>query len=175
VKRLVLLTLLGLLITAPAASAGDERPPPGTPIMRIAIHSIHLYAKVVEGDPPGNEDGYYPVHYRSTNWPSEGGTVAISAHHLTHALPGAAGGPFLHIDQLRRKDAIYLTMLPPYGTGTTIYRETGQKIVWCGGNKWTCPPLLRYFVRLSQDKLILTSCIGDGSWARIVWAFKSRR
>ncbi len=168
--KIYLLAILGLLLAAPAAGASDGTPKYGTVVMRIKIPYIGVNIPVVEGNSPNNEDGPYPTHYRSTNWPNEGQTVAISAHHLTHALPGANGGPFLNVDRLKKGSAIYLTMRRPFGIGTFRYRVVWQKEVFCGVNSWNCLAALRYFINMQQSKLILTTCIGNGSWRRIVWA-----
>jgi LPXTG-site transpeptidase (sortase) family protein len=169
------LAMLGLLLAAPAAAgSNDGRPPAGTPIMRIVIPSIHLNMKVVEGADDGTEDGYYPTHYRSTNWPGEGETVAISAHHFTHALPGAAGGPFLRLNELRAGDVIYLHVLTKFGDQSVRYRVTGQREFYCGPS-WAdaryCTRALQGFTKLRQPKLILTTCIGDGHTRRFLYAF----
>lgn len=177
-RKFILVLGLWLLLTSSAYAAGDGRPVAGTAVMRIDIPHIHLDMKVVEGGTDGSEDGYYPTHYRTTDWAGEGETVAISAHHLTHALNGAAGGPFLRINQLRPGDAVYLSRLAAYGGGTYRYRVTGQRQVYCGPTRddaLYCTKAIRYFTNLQQDKLILTTCIGDGHWRRIVYAFLSRQ
>jgi LPXTG-site transpeptidase (sortase) family protein len=176
--KLILITGLVMVLASPASGAGDGRPSSGTTVMRIGIPSIHLNMKVVEGGADGSEDGYYPTHYRTTDWAGEGEAVAVSAHHLTHALRGTAGGPFLRIDELHDGDAVYLTRLAKFGGGTFRYRVTGQRQVYCGPEKADalyCTKAVRYFTNLRQDKLILTTCIGDGHWRRIVYAFPSRK
>jgi sortase (surface protein transpeptidase) len=175
-KRIVTLALLGLLLAAPAAGAGDGKPPQGTPVMQIRFNAggVHVNMKVNEGDPPGNEDGYFPTHYRSTNWPIWGQTVVISAHHYTHdsAMSPGVGGPFRFANQLKRHDKISLTMLPPFGTGTTVYSVTGQKPVPCGKDKINCPAVTKYWGDMSLNRLILTTCIDDGSTRRLIYAYE---
>jgi len=172
--RRIILFSVAMLVVAQAAGAAGGRPPSGTFIMRITIPQIGVNTRVQEGDPTANEDGYYPVHYRSTNWPGEGGTVAISAHHFTHKLPGAAGGPFLHIDELvRTKALITVQVLSRYGGRAEKYKVSGQKVFHCSDVR-TCPEARKGFSKLGQDKLILTTCIGDGSQRRFLYAFRVR-
>ena len=172
--RRIILAVATALVAVQAAGAAGGRPPSGTFIMRITIPQIGVNTLVQEGDPKANEDGYYPIHYRSTDWPGEGETVAISAHHFTHALPGAAGGPFLRINELKKGALITLQVLPRFGGGTEVYRVSGQKEFYCGSAALTCPTALKGFTKLQQDKLILTTCIGDGHERRFLYAFRVR-
>lgn len=166
--------LLGLLLAAPVAHASDGRPPAGTIIGRINIPRLHLGVPIVEGPKKAvSEDGIFPTHYRSTDWSCEGETVAISAHHYTHhsRWETSGGGPFRNIDRLHAGDVIYVTM----GGCTTRYRVTGQRWYSCRGDNLACPAALSGFTKLSQDKLILTTCIGDGSDRRMLYAFPSKK
>lgn len=165
--------LLGLLLAAaPAAHASDGRPTAGTVIGRIVIPRIHLSMPVVEGQNDVSEDGIYPTHYRSTDWTCEGETVAISAHHFTHhsGWETGSGGPFRYIDELRPGDVIKLTM----GGCSTRYRVTGQRWFKCGSDPFGCPAAAAGFTHVEQDKLILTTCIGNGSERRFLYAFPIR-
>jgi sortase (surface protein transpeptidase) len=171
--RRIALVAVTALLAAQAAGAAGGRPPSGTFVMRISIPSIGVNTLVQEGDPKANEDGKYPVHYRSTDWPGEGETVAVSAHHFTHALPGAAGGPFLRINELRTGALIRVQVLSRFGGGTEVYRVSGQREFRCS-DAWTCPEARSGFTKLQQDKLILTTCIGDGSKRRFLYAYRVR-
>jgi sortase (surface protein transpeptidase) len=171
--RQIILLAIASLAVAQAAGAAGGRPPSGTFVMRIVIPQIGINTLVQEGDPKANEDGKYPVHYRSTDWPGEGETVAISAHHFTHALPGASGGPFLRINELRAGAFIRLQVLPKFGGGTEIYRVSGQREFRCS-DALTCPQARTGFTKLQQDKLILTTCIGNGSERRFLYAYRVR-
>jgi len=173
--RRIILLVIAALVVAQAAGAAGGRPPSGTYVMRISIKDAGVNTLVQEGDPKADEDGYYPVHYRSTDWPGEGETVAISAHHFTHALPGAAGGPFLRINELRPGALIVLQLLPMFGGEKEVYRVSGQKEFDCGKETIKCPAARKGFSKLQQDKLILTTCIGDGSKRRFVYAFKVKQ
>jgi len=171
-RKLILAAVcLALLLAVPAVAANDGRPPPGTTIGRIIVPKLHINMKWLEGEPPANEDGFYPTHYRTTNWPGEGETVGISAHHYTHPLRPGGGGPFRHIDLLRQGDIIILTKLSRFGGGDYRYRVTGQRTIYCGWDKWNCPAIGKGFTNLMQPKLILTTCIGDGSWRRLLYAY----
>jgi sortase (surface protein transpeptidase) len=172
--RRIILLAVAALVAAQAAGAAGGRPPSGTFIMRISIPQIGVNTLVQEGDPKTNEDGFYPVHYRKTVWPGDGETVGISAHHFTHKLPGAAGGPFLRVNELHKGALIKLQVLPKYGGETEVYRVSGQKEFSCGNETITCPAARKGFSKLQQDKLILTTCIGNGSKRRFVYAFRVR-
>jgi LPXTG-site transpeptidase (sortase) family protein len=115
--------------------------------------------------------GRYPVHYRGTALPGDGQTIVISGHHYTHRLRrDAAGGVFLHLDELRRGNSVYLT----YGGSTYRYIVTSNRTVNCGrdyaGFKY-CRRALNLMAKFYQNKVYLTTCIGDGYQRRIVTAF----
>jgi sortase A len=77
----------------------------GDPIGRIAIPKIGADFVVVQGtDTASLRKG--PGHYPETTFPGLGGTVAIAGHRTTYLAP------FRRVDELRRGDAIVLTM--PY-------------------------------------------------------------
>jgi sortase A len=78
----------------------------GDPIGRIAILRIGADFVFVQGtDSASLRKG--PGHYPSTTFPGLPGTVAIAGHRTTYLAP------FRHVDELKRGDAIVLTM--PYG------------------------------------------------------------
>jgi sortase A len=77
----------------------------GDPIGRIHIPRIGASFVVVQGtDTASLRKG--PGHYPETTFPGLSGTVAIAGHRTTYLAP------FRRVDQLRRGDAIVLTM--PY-------------------------------------------------------------
>lgn len=77
----------------------------GDPIGRIDIPRIGANFVVVQGtDTASLRKG--PGHYPETAFPGLGETVAIAGHRTTYLAP------FRHVDELRRGDAIVLTM--PY-------------------------------------------------------------
>jgi sortase (surface protein transpeptidase) len=169
-----------LTVASPGSARNDDwRPSPGTPIFILSIPVQHLKMVVVEGEPPNNEDGYQPTHYRTTVWPGDGETVGISAHHFTHhsALAPVDGGPFRHIDWLRPGDQLYLTMLPKYGGKTYVYHYTGQKPVYCGPSgwdAWNCPNISKAFAHIHRNHVVLTTCIGDAHQRRAVYFYPGR-
>lgn len=77
----------------------------GDPIGRIDIPKIGADFVVVQGtDTASLRKG--PGHYPETAFPGLGETVAVAGHRTTYLAP------FRHVDQLKRGDAIVLTM--PY-------------------------------------------------------------
>jgi len=90
----------------------------GHAIGKIRIPKIGARYAVVQGtDTDSLRKG--PGHYPDTNFPGEGGTVAIAGHRTTY------GAPFNEIDKLKHGDEIALEM--PYGT--FIYSVDRTKIV----------------------------------------------
>jgi hypothetical protein len=162
------------------SSAHFAHPQPGEQMGEIEIPSIGLKLPLVEST-NSIEPGDYPTHYKWSALPGRNNgvvaTIAIDGHHLTHALPGAAGGPFLHIDELRPGAAIYVKVFAKFGGATQLYRESGQRVFQCGDTLWdidNCPNAAAGFTGLQQPKLILTTCIGNGNERRFVYAFPSR-
>jgi sortase A len=95
----------------------------GDAIGRIAIPRMGLHIVVVEGTSTGDL-ARGPGHYDAksghrTDFPGEGGVVAIAGHRTTFLAP------FRHLDTLRRGDRIELRM--PYGT--FVYRVIGHRTV----------------------------------------------
>ncbi|MBS1869875.1 MAG: class E sortase [Actinobacteria bacterium] len=87
----------------------------GDPLGRIAIPSIGADFVVVQGtDAASLRKG--PGHYPATTFPGLPGTVAIAGHRTTYLAP------FHDVDELKRGDAIVLTM--PYGRFTYAVERT---------------------------------------------------
>ena len=169
---IIVVACLGQL-TASAVSC--PRPLPRQIMGKVIIPKIHVDVSVKEGTADDAAvPGPYPVHYRRTALPGEGGTVVISGHHFTHPLPGARGGVFLHLDQLRRGDSIYLTLRRRFGKGNYRYVVTSNRTVDCGytvaGFKY-CKRALTLMKRFNQDKLYLVTCEGAGYERQVVTAF----
>ncbi|MEA2431680.1 MAG: sortase [Thermoleophilaceae bacterium] len=90
----------------------------GHAIGRISLPKIGAHYAVVQGtDTDSLRKG--PGHYPDTNFPGEGGTVAIAGHRTTY------GAPFNKIDKLKHGDQIVLEM--PYGR--FVYAVDRTKIV----------------------------------------------
>ena len=81
-----------------------------------------------------------PGHYPDTPLPGQRGTVAIAGHRTTY------GAPFHDVDDLRRGDAIVLSM--PYGRFT--YRVQRTRIVEPTATEVTDP--------VGYDRLVLSAC-----------------
>lgn len=167
-----------VLACSAVPSACGIRPKPHQVIGRIIIPKIHVHTTYVEGTKDeAAVPGPHPVHNRRTYLPNEGKTVVISGHHFTRPLPGASGGVFLHLDQLRRGDTIYLTVRRRFGGGKYKYIVTSNRTVNCGrtpaGFKY-CRRALRLMKNFGQNKVYLSTCIGDGYQRRIVTAFAAK-
>ena len=90
----------------------------GHAIGRISLPKIGAHYVVVQGtDLDSLRKG--PGHYPATNFPGQGGTVAIAGHRTTY------GAPFNQIDRLKKGDQIVLEM--PYGR--FVYAVDHTKIV----------------------------------------------
>jgi len=167
--------VLCLLLVFTASSAACVRPNPGDIIGRVIIPQIGVNISVVEGT---NDDaaipGPLPVHYRSTNLPGEGQAIVISAHHFTHPLPGAAGGPFLHLDRLKAGSVIYLTRKTRFGGGKYKYIVSSNRPVDCGHTRvgyYKCPRALDLLQKMQQTKVFLITCKKDGFQREVLTAF----
>jgi sortase A len=100
------------------AGLARRRARTGHAIGSIRIPKIGAHYAVVQGtDTDSLRKG--PGHYPATNFPGEGGTVAIAGHRTTYLAP------FNQIDKLKRGDEIVLDM--PYGK--LIYAVEMTKIV----------------------------------------------
>jgi sortase A len=97
------------------AGLAKERARTGHAIGTIRIPRIDARYAVVQGtDTASLRKG--PGHYPDTNFPGEGGTVAIAGHRTTYLAP------FNQIDKLKRGDEIVLDM--PYGKLTYAVEQT---------------------------------------------------
>jgi sortase A len=81
-----------------------------------------------------------PGHYPTTQFPGEGGTVAIAGHRTTY------GAPFGNINEIRDGDEIRLRM--PYGV--FVYQVEKHEIVEPGD--------VQIINRVGYDRLVLTAC-----------------
>lgn len=131
----------------------------GSAIGRIVIPRLALSMVVVEGTSTSDlKRG--PGHYGSetghdTSFPGAGGIVAVAGHRTTYLHP------FLHIDALRRGDAIELRM--PYGRFR--YRVVSHAVV--DPDDWS---ILR---PRAAETLVLTACHPPYS-ARTRWVVFAR-
>jgi sortase A len=97
------------------AGLAKARARTGHAIGSIRIPRIDAHYAVVQGtDTASLRKG--PGHYPDTNFPGEGGTVAIAGHRTTYLAP------FNQIDKLKRGDEIVLDM--PYGKLTYAVEQT---------------------------------------------------
>ena len=100
------------------ATLARKRARTGHAIGTIRMPSLGAHYAVVEGtDTDSLRKG--PGHYPDTNFPGEGGTVAIAGHRTTYLAP------FNAIDKLGTGDEIILDM--PYGKFTYVFEK--QQIV----------------------------------------------
>jgi len=89
-----------------------------------------------------------PGHYDGTWLPGQKGTVGIAGHRTTYLAP------FRHIDKMRKRDRIVLTM--PYGRFT--YRVESMQVV--------SPTRTTVLRSVGHDRLVLTTCTPLHSAAR---------
>src|SRR3954451_12785314 len=95
-----------------------KRAKTGHAIGTIVMPSLGKHYAVGEGtDTDSLRQG--PGHSPATNFPGQGGTVAIAGHRTTYLAP------FNQIDKLGKGDQIILEM--PYGTFTYVFEK--QEIV----------------------------------------------
>lgn len=125
-----------------AKLAGIERrrAKTGRPIGRIVLPTLHRHYVVVQGtDETTLRKG--PGHYPATEFPGEGGTVAIAGHRTTYLAP------FRTIDQLKAGNPIVMKM--PYGTFT--YRVEKTQVV---------SPNAIWITRdvKGEERLVLSAC-----------------
>ena len=103
---------------AKLAAVERKRSKRGKPIGRIVLPTLHRHYVVVQGtDETTLRKG--PGHYPGTEFPGEGGTVAIAGHRTTYLAP------FRTINQLKAGNTIVLKM--PYATFT--YRVEKTQVV----------------------------------------------
>lgn len=113
--------------------------PDGAALGRLVIPRIGLSAALIQGaTSSGLELG--PAHYRETDLPGEGGTVAIAGHRTTYLAP------FKQINRLRAGDPITLTM--PYG----IFTYVVSRLAVVTPRSWWITH------NVGQDELVLSSC-----------------
>ena len=97
------------------AERSRKRAQTGHAIGIIRIPKIGRRDAVVQGtDTDSLRKG--PGHYPATNFPGQGGTVAIAGHRTTY------GAPFNEVDKLKPGDQIVLEM--PYGKFTYAVKDT---------------------------------------------------
>jgi sortase A len=97
------------------AERSRKRATTGHAIGIIRIPKIGRHDAIVQGtDTDSLRKG--PGHYPATNFPGQGGTVAIAGHRTTY------GAPFNAIDKLKPGDEIVLDM--PYGKFTYAVKST---------------------------------------------------
>src|SRR3954465_4476532 len=97
------------------ARLAKGRAHPGHAIGRTTLPKIGAPSVVVQGtDLDALRKG--PGHYPDTNFPGQGGTVAIAGHRTTYLAP------FNQVDKLKRGDEIVLDM--PYGKFTYAVDRT---------------------------------------------------
>src|SRR5437588_10977148 len=112
----------------------------GHAIGRIELPTLHRSYYVVQGTDEGSlEKG--PGHYPETQFPGQGGTVAIAGHRTTFLAP------FRTINDLKPGDAIVLKMT--YGTFT--YRVEKTQVV---------SPTAFWITRKvkGEERLVLSAC-----------------
>jgi len=88
--------------------------PAGAPVARLQAPAIGLDATVVEGS-TARQLVAGPGHLRSSPFPGQAGVSVVLGRRITQ------GGPFRHLDQLRRGDRIRVTN----GQGIYTYRVSG--------------------------------------------------
>src|SRR3954469_25896443 len=111
----------------------------GHAIGRISLPKIGAHYVVVQGtDVDSLRKG--PGHYPATNFPGQGGTVAIAGHRTTY------GAPFNEIDKLKKGDRVVLDMT----YGHFEYRVERTRIV--------SPTALWVKQAVGHDQLILSAC-----------------
>jgi sortase A len=121
------------------AGAYRSRAQIGAPIGRIEMPTLGRSYVVIQGT---NESSLElgPGHYPGTDWPGQGGTVAIAGHRTTFLAP------FRTINELRPGQAVILEM--PYGR--FIYRVQYTRLV--------LPTDLAVTRSVGYDRLVLSAC-----------------
>jgi sortase A len=113
--------------------------PDGAALGRLDIPRIGLRSALIQGaTSSGLELG--PAHYRETDLPGEGGTVAVAGHRTTYLAP------FKALNELAAGDLITLTM--PYGVFTYV---VGRVQVVAPDSWWITHDV-------GHDELVLSSC-----------------
>jgi sortase A len=119
----------------------------GDPVGRVSIPRIDKKFVFVGGT--GLESlKKGPGHYAGTWLPGQGGTIGIAGHRTTYQAP------FRHLDRMRRRDRIVLTM--PYGRFT--YKVESTQVV--------SPSRTSVLRTVGHERLVLTTCTPLHSAAR---------
>ena len=117
----------------------EQRIQSGDPAGRLEIDRIGLNTVFLQGTSTAIlQRG--PGHYPTTQFPGQGGTVAIAGHRTTYLAP------FRHINEIREGDELELKM--PYGLFT--YEVEKHEIVEPGD--------VEIINRVGYDRLVLTAC-----------------
>ena len=124
---------------AELAAAYRARAQIGDPIGHIELPTLGRSYVVVQGTTTSSLE-LGPGHYPGTDWPGQGGTVAIAGHRTTFLAP------FRTIDQLRPGQPVILEM--PYGR--FIYRVQYTRFV--------LPTDLAVTRSVGYDRLVLSAC-----------------
>jgi sortase A len=124
---------------AELAAAYRSRAQIGGPIGRIELPTLGRSYVVVEGTNTASLE-LGPGHYPGTDWPGQGGTVAIAGHRTTFLAP------FRTIDELRPGQPVILQM--PYGR--FVYRVEYTRLV--------LPTDLTVTRSVGYERLVLSAC-----------------
>jgi sortase A len=124
---------------AELAAAYRSRSQIGDPIGRIELPTLGRSYVVVQGTNISSLE-LGPGHYPGTDWPGQGGTVAIAGHRTTFLAP------FRTINELRPGQPVILQM--PYGR--FIYRVQYTRLV--------LPTDLAVTRSVGYDRLVLSAC-----------------
>jgi sortase A len=125
---------LGYLAAREARNA-----PAGAALGTLAIPTLGVHFPLIQGT-TGSSLALGPGHYRETDLPGEGGTIAIAGHRTTYLAP------FRDINELAPGDLIHLQM--PYGRFTYVVQRS--EIV--APNDWAITDPAGY------ERLVLSSC-----------------
>jgi sortase A len=121
------------------AGLQEKRTKNGDPIGKIKLVRLHKSYVMIQGTNTGDlRKG--PGHYPKTEWPGQGGTVAVAGHRTTY------GAPFRNVDKLKKGDQLVMDM--PYGTFT--YTVDRTRIVK--------PSALWVTRDVGHEQLVLSAC-----------------
>ena len=121
------------------AAAERHSVPDGAALGTLEIAAIGLHDQLIQGT-TGASLALGPGHYRDSDLPGEGGTVAIAGHRTTYLAP------FRDINRLASGDEIVLWM--PYGSFSYVV----QRVVIVAPDAWWITRDVGY------DRLVLSSC-----------------
>jgi sortase A len=128
------------LAVARAANQAHRRLKLGKPLGRITAPRMGLKAVFVQGTRWGPDLSQGPGHYAQSSLPGVGRTAALAGHRTTF------GAPFRHIDSLRARDLITLSL----SYATFHYRVFKHKVV--DNDDWS---IIR---DRGFDTLVLSAC-----------------